>query len=73
MIFAFVRETKQLTLEELDQVFSVPTSQFLRHELTVWLPWFFKRYILFQKNAIKPPMIIEKEDKAKAFDDDAGS
>jgi len=33
MIFCFVRETKQLTLEELDQVFNVPTSVFLRYEI----------------------------------------
>jgi hypothetical protein len=38
MIFCFVRETKQLTLEELDQVFSVPTSVYLKYETKVWLP-----------------------------------
>ncbi|KAF2639617.1 putative sugar transporter [Massarina eburnea CBS 473.64] len=59
MIFAFVRETKQLTLEELDQVFSVPTSQYLKYETTVWLPYFFKRHVL-RKNIEKPPPIIEK-------------
>lgn len=80
MIFCFVRETKQLTLEELDrkswltlltlvclltclaEVFSVPTKRFISHELTVWLPWFIKRYIFRQKIA-KPPQIIEKEEK----------
>lgn len=79
MIFAFVRETKQLTLEELDrksnhplawfrilisdaEVFSVPTSKYLKHELTVWLPWFLRRYILRQRIP-RPPMIIEKEER----------
>ncbi|KAL8838540.1 MAG: hypothetical protein Q9170_002082 [Blastenia crenularia] len=61
MIFCFVRETKQLTLEELDQVFSVPTRKFIGHEVTVWLPYFFKRHIL-RKNIAKPPQIIEKEE-----------
>ncbi|KAF2188457.1 MFS transporter [Zopfia rhizophila CBS 207.26] len=61
MIFCFVRETKQLTLEELDQVFSVPTKSYLNYELTVWLPYFFKRHIVRQKIA-KPPPIIEKAD-----------
>ncbi|KAF1935431.1 hypothetical protein EJ02DRAFT_439248 [Clathrospora elynae] len=61
MIFCFVRETKQLTLEELDQVFSVPTSSYLKYETTVWLPYFIKRHILRQK-IIKPPPIIEKAD-----------
>lgn len=63
MIFCFVRETKQLTLEEIDQVFSVPTKQFLGYELKVWLPYFIKRHI-FRQNIMKPPPIIEKEEKA---------
>jgi hypothetical protein len=60
MIFCFVRETKQLTLEEIDQVFSVPTKSFLNYEITTWLPYFFKRHVLFQKSTPKPPPIIEK-------------
>ncbi|KAJ6542771.1 MFS transporter [Mycena capillaripes] len=59
MIFCFVRETKELTLEELDQVFSVPTSQYIKYESTVWLPWFIKRYVL-RKNIPRPPAIIER-------------
>ncbi|PSK42044.1 hypothetical protein B9Z65_3958 [Elsinoe australis] len=61
MIFCFVRETKQLTLEEIDQVFSVPTSQFLSYETKTWLPYFIKRHI-FRKDIPKPPPIIEKQD-----------
>ena len=61
MIFCYVRETKQITLEEIDQVFSVPTKDFLSYELKVWLPWFLRRYVLFQKIP-KPPPIIEKAD-----------
>jgi hypothetical protein len=60
MIFCFVRETKQLTLEEIDQVFSVPTREFLKYETGTWLPYFIKRHVLFQKNTPKPPPIIEK-------------
>ncbi|KKY36156.1 putative facilitated glucose [Diaporthe ampelina] len=66
MIFCFVRETKQLTLEEIDQVFSVPTKDFLSYELTIWLPYFIKRHILRQKIA-KPPAIIEKEAKVESI------
>lgn len=61
MIFCFVRETKQLTLEEIDQVFQVPTKKFIGHELTVWLPWFIKSKILRQQLP-KPPAIIATED-----------
>ncbi|KAJ7710435.1 MFS transporter [Mycena rosella] len=59
MIFCFVRETKELTLEELDQVFSVPTSTYIKYESTVWLPWFIKRYIL-RRDIPRPPAIIER-------------
>ncbi|PMB73955.1 putative metabolite transport protein YwtG [Beauveria bassiana] len=62
MIFCFVRETKQLTLEEIDQVFSVPTKTFLRYELKEQVPWFIKRYIFF-KNIPRPPPVFEKEGK----------
>ncbi|KAH7110869.1 MFS transporter [Dendryphion nanum] len=65
MIFCFVRETKQLTLEELDQVFSVPTKQFIGYELKVWLPYFVKRHVL-RKRIEKPPPIIEKGERIDA-------
>jgi cytochrome c biogenesis protein CcdA len=59
MIFCFVRETKQLTLEELDQVFSVPTKQYLHYEITEQVPYFFK-HTLLRRRIPKPPPIIEK-------------
>jgi hypothetical protein len=37
-------ETKALSLEELDQVFSVPTRQHIAHYAEM-LPWYFKKYI----------------------------
>jgi len=64
MIFCFVRETKQLTLEEIDQVFQVPTKKFISHELFVWLPWFLRAKILRQ-NIPKPPAIIASEDTVR--------
>ncbi|KAL5041054.1 hypothetical protein BDW71DRAFT_19122 [Aspergillus fruticulosus] len=64
MIFCFVRETKRLTLEELDQVFSVPTKEFLKHETTVWLPYFVKRHI-FRQKIPKPPAIIATADEKR--------
>lgn len=66
MVFCFVRETKQLTLEEIDQVFSVPTKQFLGYEIKIWLPYFIKRYIL-RKKIVKPPPIIEKGERADSI------
>ncbi|OTB04601.1 hypothetical protein M426DRAFT_73383 [Hypoxylon sp. CI-4A] len=46
MIFLWMPETKQRTLEELDYVFAVPTSVFMKYNTTKVVPWWFKRHIL---------------------------
>ncbi|KAI1827526.1 sugar transporter-domain-containing protein [Xylaria intraflava] len=51
MIFFLVPETKQRTLEELDYVFAVPTREFTRYQVTKVAPWWFKRYVFFQRSA----------------------
>lgn len=56
MIFLWVPETKQRTLEELDYVFAVPTRTFMHYQIFTWLPWWFKRYILWNKNAVLEPL-----------------
>lgn len=73
-IFFWVPETKGLTLEELDrasivlsvtdfpEVFSVKTADFDKYQLNTWLPWFFRRYILRNKDAYLKPL-IEKSHK----------
>jgi sugar porter (SP) family MFS transporter len=54
LIFFLLPETKQLTLEELDYVFGVPTSQHAAYQLHTFLPYVFKRYILRKKVTLKP-------------------
>jgi hypothetical protein len=56
LIFLFVPETKQRTLEELDYVFAVPTRTHVKYQCTVFLPWFIKRYVFFQKGATLEPL-----------------
>lgn len=56
MIFFWVPETMQRTLEELDWVFAVPTGKFAKYQLFTNLPWWFKRYVFFQRNATKEPL-----------------
>ena len=56
MIFLWVPETKQRTLEELDYVFAVPTRQHMSYQLTKALPYFFKRYVFFNKDATLEPL-----------------
>ncbi len=56
MIFLFVPETKQRTLEELDFVFAVPTRVHARYQLTKALPYFIQRWVLFNKQATLEPL-----------------
>ncbi|KAL2800999.1 hypothetical protein BJX66DRAFT_106323 [Aspergillus keveii] len=56
MIFFWVPETKQRTLEELDYIFAVPTRTHMRYQLRQVLPWWIRRYVLFQKNARLEPL-----------------
>ncbi|KAM5516494.1 hypothetical protein FOXYSP1_03445 [Fusarium oxysporum f. sp. phaseoli] len=54
LIFVFVEETKQLTLEELDTVFNNPKSRFAHYQLTKRLPFLSKRYLLWKTDAERP-------------------
>lgn len=56
LIFLFLPETKGRTLEELDQVFSVPTRVFVRYQLTKTLPYWIKRYVLLDSSAKLEPL-----------------
>lgn len=56
MIFLWVPETMRRTLEELDWIFAVPVRTFMKYQITETIPWFFKRWVLFNKNATKPPL-----------------
>lgn len=56
LIFLFVPETKQRTLEELDYVFAVPTRTHVSYQCTKALPYWIKRYILRRKNARLEPL-----------------
>ncbi|KAL1406804.1 hypothetical protein Q8F55_006211 [Vanrija albida] len=49
MIFLWVPETKALTLEELDQVFSVPTKSYINYQI---------QHTLFRRN-IPPPRPVD--------------
>ncbi|KAH7322701.1 hypothetical protein B0I35DRAFT_476624 [Stachybotrys elegans] len=56
MILFWVPETMQRTLEELDYVFAVPTTKYMSHVVSHDIPYFFQRYVLFNKNATKPSL-----------------
>ncbi|KAF2861741.1 hypothetical protein K470DRAFT_256595 [Piedraia hortae CBS 480.64] len=65
MIFFWVPETKQRTLEELDYVFGVPTRKHMTYQLRNAAPFFVNRYIKRNKNARLPPLYT--------FDDPLGN
>lgn len=64
-------ETKGKTLEELDQVFSVPTRIHASYGLRQ-IPYFFKRYLLGRH--AEPERLYESErggeDNDRGYDDD---
>jgi hypothetical protein len=72
MIFLFVPETKQKTPEELDYIFAVPTRTFMRYQLTKALPYWFKRYVFFNKEARLEPL-YKTDEGHLAADQDRGS
>lgn len=56
MVFLWVPETKQRTLEELDYIFAVPTRTFMKYQCGTVVPWWIKKYILRRKDAYCPPL-----------------
>lgn len=54
----FLPETKELTLEELDQVFSVPTWKHTGYQMRK-ARWLWKRYVLRQKGLEKMPPLYQ--------------
>jgi hypothetical protein len=56
MIFLWVPETKQRTLEELDYIFAVPTRTHMRYQFEKALPYFINRWVLRKKDAVLEPL-----------------
>ncbi|KAK9326970.1 hypothetical protein V1520DRAFT_358437 [Lipomyces starkeyi] len=56
LIFLFVPETKQRTLEELDYIFAVPVGNHAKYQLTKVLPYWFKKYVFQYKNLELEPL-----------------
>lgn len=49
LVLLFMPETKELTLEELDQVFSVPTWKHSAYQIRN-ARWHVKKYVFLQRN-----------------------
>ncbi|EMC92365.1 hypothetical protein BAUCODRAFT_151769 [Baudoinia panamericana UAMH 10762] len=56
LIFFFMPETKQRTLEELDYVFGVPMKTHAHFQGTKMFPWWFRRWVLFRRGGPMPQL-----------------
>jgi len=61
MIFLWLPETKQRTLEELDYVFAVPTRTHMKYQTGTVAPYWVQRYI-FQKKNLNEPRLYKFEE-----------
>lgn len=64
MIFLFVPETKQRTLEELDYVFGIPVRVQIRYQVREVVPAWLKRVLFIDRHAQPQPLAytVEKKD-----------
>lgn len=60
LILFFVPETKALTLEELDQVFSMSTRKHMSYQIKNAI-WHFRVWVLRQKLEPLPPLYVQAE------------
>lgn len=56
MIFLWLPETKQRSLEELDYVFAVPTRKHMSYQVGTVAPYWIKTYILRRKGLPEPKL-----------------
>lgn len=63
MIFLWMPETKQRTLEELDYVFGVPTRTHMGYQVSQVLPYWIKTTILRRKDLTPPQLYHFKRSK----------
>lgn len=67
LVMLFLRETRGLTLEELDYVFSVPHSTFIRYTLSKSYPYWIRTNILRQKLPPLEPLFHYGGDRASSI------
>ena len=65
-------ETKQRTLEELDYVFALPTSRHMSYQIKEFLPYWIRRYVLFQKVELKPLYNFDEVESVTVFEKGSG-
>jgi hypothetical protein len=56
MIFLWLPETKQRTLEEMDYIFAVPMRTHMNYQAGKVFPWWFRKWILRRKGEPVPEL-----------------
>jgi len=65
MIFLWLPETKQKSLEELDYVFAVPTRTHMNYQIKQVAPYWFKTVVLRRKGLVSPNLYkMEQHDNS---------
>jgi hypothetical protein len=59
LVFLLLPETRLKTLDELDEVFSVPTRTFAAYQTKNYLPWFVKYYLFRDTKAELQPLVVD--------------
>ncbi|KAI1273948.1 sugar transporter-domain-containing protein [Xylaria sp. FL0933] len=58
LVFLLVEETKRRSLEDLNAIFAVRKTRFVRYQVMQYLPWFFRRY-LFRRVVPRPELYLD--------------
>lgn len=70
LVWLFVRETKQKTLDELDEVFTVRMRSWLRYVMKEELPWAWRRLVLRRKEMDCEPVMRSGDYRELGQDED---
>jgi len=70
MIFFWLPETKQRSLEQLDYVFGISTRHHMSYQIKHSLPWWFKKYVLRRKNVTCEELYKFEDDNYTGTDSD---
>lgn len=70
LVFLFLPETRLKTLDELDEVFSIPSRVFMQYQLTEYLPYIVRRYVLRKKECGPKQLTLDRGYHELDQDDD---
>ncbi|KAI1387894.1 uncharacterized protein F4822DRAFT_295310 [Hypoxylon trugodes] len=59
LVFLFVEETKRRSLEDLSLIFAVRKRDFVMHQITQYIPWFIRYYLLGHHEKEKPSLYVD--------------